>query len=151
MGKLTNVACKLPSGMLISHGTLAMQDGKPKIDPRTSLAVVENERTVRLYGSLHKDNPDKEEPMFGGNVGGFGITQGVDADWFADWVLTHENYLPALQEGMIFALENPKDVQAKAKNDRSLKSGLQPLDVSSKEGDERVPEARDLLDKADRS
>ena len=142
MAKLTNVACKLPSGLLLSHGK-AQKDGDDNyvVDPINGGVKMDAMREVRLYGSLFRSNPDTDPNDFGGVVGGFGITKGVDAEWFDDWIKTHGPYLPFVQEGAIFAFEKEADIAAKSREMRGLKSGFQPLE----ENDDRVPEAKNVL------
>jgi len=65
-----------------------------------------------------------------GNRLGFGVTEGVDGDWFADWATTDAKDFPAVKRGMIFAMDTAakaKDAAKERRGDKSVQTGLEPL------------------------
>jgi len=69
-----------------------------------------------------------------GNRFGFGITPGVDADWFNDWATTDARELPAIKRGMIFAMESAakaKDAARERRGDKSVQTGAEPIDPNA--------------------
>ena len=69
-----------------------------------------------------------------GNRFGFGITKGVDADWFKEWIEGDGAELPFVKNKSLFAMpgdENKiKDAAAERRADDSVQTGLEPLDPS---------------------
>lgn len=88
-----------------------------------------------------------------GNRYGFGITPGVDADWFDDWATTDGKDFPALKNGSIFAIpgnaEKAKDAAKERRADDSVQTGLEPLNPAKPGGGvEPTDETKKELDKA---
>ena len=83
-----------------------------------------------------------------GNRFGFGLTEDVDAAWFADWVATDGKDFPAVKNGSFF--EHGKDTAAAARerqNDRSVQTGQEPLNPSNPgTGVEPTDETRKVLE-----
>lgn len=102
-----SVACKLPSGITITH---APRDAKGE--------TVGAAKTVTFAGA--------NQP---GAVLGFGITHDVDAEWFKNWIETDGKNFPPVRNLAIFA----QDTSAKAKSAakemaKDVKTGLEGLD-----------------------
>lgn len=146
MAGTINVACKLPSGLILETGKPVMEDGKPKMDPSRHCVMMEDVQQTRIFGPLFKSNPDTDPEAFGGVVAGFAITKGVDADRFENWIAMH-SYIPFVRDGSLFAMKDTRSLTDKAKDNRHVLTGLEPL----AERDSRVPEAMSLLTKGDRS
>lgn len=60
-------------------------------------------------------------------IGGHGITEGVDQDFFEAWMQAHD-WLPAVKNGFVFAHTKPANAQAEAKEKADETTGLEPLD-----------------------
>lgn len=60
-------------------------------------------------------------------LAGFGVTPGVDEDWFKSWATTDGAELPFIKDGTVFVMD-AKDPEAKVRERRKLKTGLEPLD-----------------------
>lgn len=84
----------------------------------------------KLPNGLHLDHGGKRVTLNGSNasvvIGGHGITEGVDADFFDAWMKAHEDYQP-VKQGLIFAHGKTASVQAMAKERASNKSGFEGL------------------------
>lgn len=80
---------------------------------------------------------------------GFGITRGVDADWFKAWANTDGKDLPAVRNGSIFAMAKDAEGAARErKRDTSVKTGQEPLNpLAPKEGIEPTDEMKRELAK----
>lgn len=67
-----------------------------------------------------------------GNRFGYGVTQGIDADWFKDWAEGDAKDFPPVKKGMIFALEGTvrkiEDAAAERRGDAEVQTGIEPLD-----------------------
>ena len=93
----------------------------------------------KLPNGLHLDLPGRDRVTVRGFavawgeasplsiVGGFGLTPGVDADFFEEWMITNADFEP-VKKGLIFASAKASDATAQAKEFAGLKSGLEPLD-----------------------
>lgn len=97
---------------------------------------------VRVNGTSY---PRGEPPAgFRGRpqmAGGFAMTFGVDAEWWARW-LEMNRQAPFIASGMVWAVPNRQDAQAKARELASLRSGLDPIALSSDRTqieDDRMP------------
>lgn len=97
--------------------------------PATGTATV----TVgcKLPNGLHLDLGDKRVTLNGANsariVGGYGITEGVDAAFFEAWKKTYADS-PAVKNGLVFAHGKTGDVEAQAREQAEIRTGLEPLD-----------------------
>ncbi len=67
-----------------------------------------------------------------GNRFGYGVTQGIDADWFHDWAEGDAKDFPPVKKGMIFALGGDvrkiEDAAAERRADPEVQTGMEPLD-----------------------
>jgi len=95
---IVTVGCKLPNGLHLDFA----EPGKPL-------------RRVSIRGS----NSSRV-------IGGFGITEGVPSEYFEDWMAKHQE-LPAVANGLIFAMEKSESTVAKSKEYAGLKNGLEPM------------------------
>jgi glutamate synthase domain-containing protein 1 len=102
-GTLLTVGCKLPNGI--------------------HLDFVERGKAMRRV-SLRGANSSRV-------IGGFGITEGVPAEFFEEWMATHQD-LPAVSNGLIFAMEKSASVADKAEEYKSLLNGLEPMPQEDK-------------------
>lgn len=78
---------------------------------------------------------DKRVLLRGSNssvvIGGHGITENVDADFFAAWREKNKE-LPFVKLGLVFAHEKPQAVAAQAKERVDELTGLEPLSPDAK-------------------
>ncbi len=59
-------------------------------------------------------------------VGGYGLTEGVDKDAFEKWIKTHADQAYVKNE-LVFAQAKTNSAESKAKENASVKSGLEGL------------------------
>jgi hypothetical protein len=87
-----------------------------------------------LPQGIHLDHEGVRVTLNGSNsteiIGGHGITQGVDKDFFEAWMARHKDFEPVVQ-GLIFAHEKPANVIAEAKEKTNNKSGFEGLDPNN--------------------
>jgi hypothetical protein len=60
-------------------------------------------------------------------IGGYGITEGVDEEWFKAWLAAHADYEP-VHRGLIFAMPTPARAEDKAREQAGIESGFEPMD-----------------------
>lgn len=66
-------------------------------------------------------------------VGGYGLTEGIPAEFMADWLKRNENH-PAVKNGSIFMHTDVRSAERRAKDGRELRTGIEPIDpLSTKE------------------
>lgn len=104
--KTVSVGCKLPNGLHLDLG----QPGDPQ--NRISLRG-SNSATV---------------------IGGFGITHGVDEQFFAEWMKRNKS-LDMVKNGLIFEHTNPESVRQYANENAEVQTGLEPLNPAKLKGD----------------
>lgn len=108
--------------------------------PATGTATV----TVgcKIPNGLHLDLGGKRVTLNGSHssrvIGGYGLTEGVPADFFEAWLQTYADS-PAVTNGLVFAQENAADVRAQALDQADIRTGLEPLDPT-KPGRDLAPE-----------
>lgn len=146
-GKVT-VACKLPHGLRLQSFRMedfeqpvmggGVKTGKIAVRDHEKGEVVLNGNRVAVGATPHCDL-----------AGGFALTHNVDAEFFEHWLkANHDN--PAVKNGLIFACDDPHFAADQAKEQASIKSGAEPLDMrkndKGKPRDLRVPRG---IEKAD--
>jgi hypothetical protein len=137
------VACKLPNGLELRLYKFEEQvenlygGGKHKF----TIAVPTGDM-VRLRGPSipwGHSSPDV--------IHGVGLTEGVDRDFFAEWLRQNVN-TEIVKNGLVYAYEDRYDTVAHAKEHRKELSGLEPLDVRMvEEKDDKGRRVEVLADK----
>lgn len=124
MAGSVSVACKLPNGLalrvfkMIPHSEPVMGGGTRE----TELAVQVGD-TVTLKGYAAPFGMAPNAPV----AGGYAITSGVDADFWAAWLEQNAEH-PVVKNGLVFASERIDSVQKQAKEQAEIKCGLEALD-----------------------
>ncbi len=84
----------------------------------------------KLPNGLHLDHGGKRVTLKGSNasvvIGGHGITEGVDKDFFDAWMEAHKDF-QAVKQGLIFAHGKKANVEAEAKEKATNPSGFEGL------------------------
>jgi len=138
-GRTVIVCCKYPNGMI-----LRLQQKETAIE-QTMTGPKEFDRWVDKPGSpkyviAGAGYPVMAPKGFPRQVpieGAYGMTFGIPADFWAEWV--EQNKLaPYVVDGAIFAMSSRDDATALARENESFKTGLEPLEV----GRERITDHR---------
>lgn len=120
------VACKMPHGVMIRDfaETKFMVDvlGGGKRPEKVFRPVG---RPIRIKGPVVPAQFIRLVEV----VGGYAITEGVDAQVFARWIDANEE-APFVTNKLIYGHEDGARVRAWAKEHAAIKSGMEPLDVS---------------------
>ena len=130
MGTTVTVACKMPHGL---NCRLFRTVPRPEPLPGGGVKMVEMAepipgRSFQLNGYLI---PAKgEEPPPPAHPGAFALTHGVDKEMFEEWLRQNED-LDLVRAGLVFAHEKDNEVKAYTKDNKELKSGLEPIDRSN--------------------
>lgn len=126
------VACKLPHGLRLrlfkehEERELVMGGGSRAVKVHRALpgSVVVNGVRQAQFGQL----------TMARIVGGYALTEGVDKDFFDEWMRQNREN-PVVVEGLIHGAENADMAVGKAKEQAELRHGLEPL---NKDGDPRA-------------
>jgi hypothetical protein len=106
------VACKLPHGLILS---VTDQSGM--------------ERKHRLNGSRLPYGKDGAQIQRNDVSSGYGLTYGVDSDFFAKW-LDENKGARFVKEGLIFAAAKSDSVRDETKDlTAHTRTGLEPIDI----------------------
>lgn len=97
------VGCKLPNGM-----TVELIEGKGKDARSVWKHTLKGMNSARI-------------------VGGYGLTEGVSAEHMKEW-LTRNAEHPAVKNGAIFMHTSGKGAEARAKEGREIRTGLDAID-----------------------
>lgn len=85
----------------------------------------------KLPSGLHLDHNGIRVTLNGSNssniIGGYGLTHGVDKDFFDAWCKTHADFEP-LKQGLIFAQEKEVNARAEASDKQTLENGFEGID-----------------------
>jgi len=120
------IGCKLPNGFYMT-----VYKSEPHNLPRLGGGTVEEQRAVPL-GSPIKINgsavPFGQRPAFV-IAGGYALTQDVPADVAKAW-FEQNKHSAMVKNGVVIMHE--KDTRGLAKEQAEIRSGLEPLDVTTK-------------------
>jgi len=124
MAGTVTVACKLPHGLWLElTEPVEHPEATPGSEKRTITMHRRTGKRVRINGNAVAVGQAPRHPI----VGGFALTHGVDADFWAAWL--KQNTLNSLvTAGLLFAHEKPEHAQKRAGEHAKLRSGLEPLD-----------------------
>ncbi|CAN7375042.1 hypothetical protein LJR220_003343 [Bradyrhizobium sp. LjRoot220] len=122
------VACKMPHGVMIRD----FAEGKVMEDvlgggKRPTKVFRPVGRPIRVKGPVVPDQFIRLVEV----VGGYAITEGVDARVFAKWIDANKE-APFVTNELIFGHENGDIVRGWAKEHAAVRSGMEPLDVTMK-------------------
>lgn len=118
MAGTVTVACKLPHGLQLE---LKGADGQAVRVP-----VKGNAAARRLEIADDKGNVVQHEGI-ASVQGGYGLTHGVDADFWAQWLKENADYAP-VKNGMIFATAKGESAASKAREQAEIRTGFEPID-----------------------
>lgn len=130
-GKVT-VMCKLPNGLklrlqkMVPSQELVMGGGVRDIMKAQPVGA-----PVVIHGNAVPANGRPRSRI----VGGYAMTEGVDAEFWSQWVKDNADH-PAVKEGLIFAHAELESAVDQAKDGRKLVSNLEPLTPDT---DRRIP------------
>lgn len=86
----------------------------------------------KLPNGLTIDHKDESVTLVGsnapGSVAGYGLTHGVDIDWFSDWATGPGRDFPPVAKGFIFLAGSDRNAEAQAREQADERSGLEGLD-----------------------
>jgi hypothetical protein len=124
-GAKYTVACKLPHGLVLQVYE-EYEDGEAVLGG--GVRVVKRFRpmgeTITLNGNAMKFGEAPRHRI----ISGFALTEGVDKDFFDRWVEQNKD-LPAVKNRLIYAFEKLDSVEGQAKNDASLRNGMEPMAI----------------------
>lgn len=118
------VACKLPNGLHLRLFNMETYN-EPVMGGGTREAkrAVQNGGRVTLNGFSHRFDKAPEW----GIVGGYGITHGVDADFFKEWVAQNADS-NLVKNKIVFAHGQEASIKSMAVEHKAVKSGMERLD-----------------------
>lgn|GEM_PF-883338 len=137
--KYVTVACKIPAGLVLQLCEKTTFTEDTPAGPRERVRYDRVGKTVSIIGPAYPaGNPPPGFPERPRMAGGFALTPGVDADFFAEWM--QQNRLSDfVTQGMIFAHASTSAAIAAAREHRPIASGLEPLSMDEKVKDPRMP------------
>lgn len=116
-GATVVIGCKLPHGLVMELGIEQQQVGtgtQLTRGPSYQRFTVKGANAARI-------------------VGGYGVTQGVPADFAAAWMEKNKN-LQFVRDGLIFIVKSAADAKSEAKDRLDVKTGLEAIDPLAKKG-----------------
>lgn len=124
MAGTVTIACKMPNGLILRlfkmvEGTeLVLGGGTRKIRK-----AVDTGQQVTINGAASRIDRAPKHQI----VGGYGLTHGVDADFWAAWRSQNDDS-DLVRNHIIFAHGAVEDAIAEATEKAEVRSGLEPLD-----------------------
>ena len=127
--KTVTVALKLPNGLRLRIYDMHEEQEASPLGARPTKVARQVGEEVVLKGSAINLDPQRrpEHPI----VGGYGLTHGVDKEFFDRWMKENKDSMLVKNE-LIFAYGAEADTVSQAKDNASVKSNLEPLDPSMK-------------------
>lgn len=132
------VACKIPNGLII-HIEKREKTVEPspaggrtiEVGRRIGEPIVLNGPTNALTG----------QPPAHQIVSGYGLTHGVPKDFWDKWIKDNAG-LDVVVNGLVFAHEKREDAEAQARDQKSLRTNLEPLDPDGRNADKSLKDPR---------
>lgn len=122
--KTVTVACKLPMGMI-----LHLQEAFKETE-QTPNGIREVTRHRKIGDGIHVAGPSMPvgvpNPPRKAIVGGYALTRGVDAEFWAKWLKQNEGAAYVVNK-IIFAMPTRDEAETVAEEHESVLSGLEPL------------------------
>lgn len=123
------VGCKIPNGLILQNHVLV--DGTEPIFGGGQRMIkvgqpVGNPIHVKGPSRMPGSDPDAKRV-----IGGYGMTFNVPREDFEQWMKDNAA-LDIVKQRMIFACDNVDRAQDQARDQKTVRSGLEPLDVSSR-------------------
>ena len=129
------VGCKIPSGLHLRLYTMVEKDIFVNGTVYKTKEAVPDDRRYKINGCARYVGADSPHDI----RHGVGLTHGVDKDFFEEWLKRNAS-MEVVRDKLIFAHEKPVEVEAQAKDRKSLKTGLEPLErADSNIRDPRLP------------
>lgn len=125
-GDTVTVACKLPNGL---HLQLATTEEVSEPVMGGGWKTVRRSRFVGMRHSVHGSAFRIDRAPAHAIIGGYGLTPNVPADFFAQWLEQNAD-LDAVRNNLVFALSKPEGAAARAREQRDVASGLEPISPS---------------------
>jgi hypothetical protein len=133
MPGVVTVACKIPNGLILRlYEMVDTQEPVSGGGTRTVKVARQKGERIDIKGPAA---PVGQLPKAQVHAG-YALTPGVDADFFAAWLQQNAGH-PAVMNRLLFASEKLDTVSKVADEYKTVKSGLEPLNVDG--GDLRVP------------
>ncbi len=133
------VACKLPNGMVLQLQRKESYWEDTPSGAKERLRFVKEGRQIVVCGPAYPVMPPRGYPRQFPQEGGFGLTFGVDAAFFEQWIEQNKD-APYVVNGMIFGAYSEEDLRAQCRELERRKSGLEPLEVTAEKViDDRIP------------
>lgn len=125
MSDTVTVACKLPHGLRLRiqaerETTVPVMGG----GMQSVKQWVPTGDEVVLKGVAHEFGKSPNAPIA---EGGFALTTGVNAEFFAKWMEQNKE-TEIVRQGLVFASGDAASVSDQAKDHAEVRSGLEPLD-----------------------
>ncbi len=137
------VACKLPHGLMLEvhgEGVLKGAFDRAKDNPKDGVTALPPGERIHVKGFARPVGVDLSEdaPQV---VGGFALTQGVPADFWAKWLAENKD-ASFVKAGLIFAHEKAGSVIGEAREKKAIRSGFEGMNPDKPgPGLERAPKA----------
>lgn len=138
MSTTVTIACKIPNGYIMH---LEERETTFEPSPAGGRKVEVGRPTgeeVKLNGFSTELTGRAPEHQI---IGGYGLTHGVPKDFWDKW-LKQYGELDVVKNGLIFAHEKRDTVEAKAREQKSLRSNMEPLNPNAKNADGSLKDPR---------
>lgn len=130
-GEKVTVACRVPNGLRLRLF---------RFEEASELVLGGGTRTYQRSIPITKGDKPLEVVVHGPSipmgfapsyliVGGYALTPNIDKDFFEAWMEQNRN-TDLVRNKMIFCQEHTQDAQAQAQEQKDVRSGMEPMDMS---------------------
>jgi hypothetical protein len=119
---VVTVACKLPNGLLLRIFQTVDDNEATPTGFRAVKRAEQVGETVQINGAAVPKGETRDYLI----IGGYALTPNIDKDFFDEWLRQNAEH-PAVKASLIFAHAKESIVTGKAKEQKALLSGLEPL------------------------
>lgn len=126
--EFVTVACKIPNGLLLRLHEME-ETSEPVMGggSRTVKVARHVGDAVRINGNAHPQNAAPRAQIVDGVDFGYALTPNVPKAFWDKWLQQNKDHM-AVRNGMIFAHESVRSVEAEAREKANLRSGTERLD-----------------------
>ena len=126
-GETVTVACKLPAGLILQTHTFHKEMQEMIGGRSREISVAQpDEQSFTLNGWARKKGEDRPYLI----IGGYAITEGVPKDLWDKWLDEYKD-TKFVTEHLIYAMPTTHGATDRALEQKSVKSGLEPIDPNN--------------------
>lgn len=137
--KRITVACKYPHGLILRIFKFEKIDVPSPGGLRQETQPVQIGEQVKINGPVAPTGKDSIHET----AGGFALTHGVDAEFFAEWMRQNANS-DLVKNGIIWSASDRNSARDRAEDHKATRTNIEPLNMKTKRNEEGKDVVQDV-------